>query len=160
MSNQIKKKLAKLETPEEISAELGHVFMSSESIAKMSLNPYDQLFICRLMSMRDEAIKDEISTALAEVLAAQNKRMFDTLDEQTTLIKGIATDVLIIKQDLASVKRKQEEDERVMLEFDKRLCAKKERLGKIEKEVTGLKRRLGVIEKQVKSLSNGSSDAS
>lgn len=131
MSGKIQQKLLKTETPDAISAELGPVIMSSEALSKMSLNPYDQLFICRLMGMRDEAVKDEMATALAEVLAAQNKRMFETLDDQTKLIKGIALDI-------SEIKNRLNEDEKQLAEMVKQVKSIHKRLGIVETKVKGI----------------------
>lgn len=112
-------------------AELGCVPMSNEALKKMTLNPYDQLFICRLMTMRDEAAKDEMATALAEVVAAQNRMLFNELGEQTTMIKNMAVDVAHIKTTLVNVEK---------------------RLGEAEIDILLIKKKIGMLERKVKSL--------
>jgi len=128
MSIPRKKKPVDIQDPEAI-AELGCVPMSSEAKSQMSLNPYDQLFICRLMNLRDDAVKEEMSTALAEVLVAQNKRMFETLDEQTKLMKEVAIDI-------SEIKNRLNDDEK--------------QLAAITKQVKSIHKRLVAVEGKVK----------
>ncbi|HPB04249.1 MAG TPA: hypothetical protein PLH00_05375 [Bacteroidaceae bacterium] len=115
-----------------LMAELGCITMSSEALSKMSLNPYDQLFICRLMNLRDEAAKDEMFAAIAEVVAAQNRMMFDGLGEQTALIKGMAIDIAHIKTALSG---------------------HEDRLKNAEDEIYHIKRRVRAIERKVNLIS-------
>lgn len=119
-------------------SELGCVPMSSEALAKMSLNPYDQLFICRLMTMRDDAAKEELYLAVAEVVAAQNKMMFDNVAAQTTMIKNIATDISDIKKDITNIlERLEDVEDQVTVEERKQKEFEKE-LGLLKKEVATL----------------------
>lgn len=126
-------------------AELGCVPMTSEALSRMSLNPYDQLFICRLMSMRDAAAKDEMYTAVAEIVIAQNKRMFDALEDQTKLMRGMSLDISSIKDRLAA-------DELALKLITERLDAKKQRLEAVEGEIQCIKKKVQTIERQVKGI--------
>jgi hypothetical protein len=140
-------KIQKPKTPSEAEqmAELGCVPMSSEALSKMSLNPYDQLFICRLMTMRDDAAKDEMYNAVAEVVVAQNKRMFEALDEQTKLMKGMVADIADIKTRLTA-------DEGTLRAVIQRLNDKKKRIDGLELDVKNIKKRLGVVERGIKTF--------
>lgn len=135
---------SKTSSEAEQMAELGCVPMSSEALSKMSLNPYDQLFICRLMTMRDDAAKEEMYNAVAEVVAAQNRMMFKELGEQTALIKAIALDVADIKTRLAA-------DEEKLRNVFQRLDDKKKRIDTLESDVKNIKKRLGTVERVVKN---------
>jgi len=123
-------------------SELGCVPMSSEALAKMSLNPYDQLFICRLMTMRDDAAKEELYRAVAEIVAAQNKMMFDNVAEQTTMIKNIAEDISDIKKDITNILERLEDvedqvtvEEQKQKEFDKKLTDLEKEVAMLEPEL-------------------------
>lgn len=135
---------SKTSSEAEQMAELGCVPMPSEALSKMSLNPYDQLFICRLMTMRDDAAKEEMYNAVAEVVAAQNRMMFKELGEQTALIKAIALDVADIKTRLAA-------DEEKLRNVFQRLDDKKKRIDTLESDVKNIKKRLGTVERVVKN---------
>jgi uncharacterized coiled-coil protein SlyX len=128
MSIPRKKKPVDIQDPEAI-AELGCVPMSSEAKSQMSLNPYDQLFICRLLNLRDDAVKEAMSTALAEVIDARDRHMFETLDKQTKLIEGVAVDVSEIKN---------------------RLNKDEKQLAAITKQVKSIHKRLVAVEGKVK----------
>ena len=90
----------------DLQSELGCVPMSKEALAKMSLNPYDQLFICRLLNLRDDAIKDEISQSLADVLLAHFNQVFKAQDSQNKQLTDIASDIKDIKSDIKETKTK------------------------------------------------------
>jgi len=137
----MRKKVRDLSPPDEM-AELGCVPMTAEALAKMSLNPYDQLFICRLMSMRDEAAKDEVYQAVAEVVANLTRKMFDTLEQQTKLIKAISLD-------MADLKTRLTEDEGKLRGVIQRLDEKRKRLDALEVDVKSIKKRLGTVERAV-----------
>lgn len=126
----VKKRPVVIDDPEML-AELGCVPMTDEAISKMSLNPYDQLFICRLLSTRDESVKEE----LAEIVIAQNKKMFSILDAQTEIIKEIARDIVDIKDRLKKIEDKQHYDELKLTSIDERLKAKKDRIEVLEKQM-------------------------
>jgi len=128
MSIPRKKKPVDIQDLEAI-AELGCVPMSSEAKSQMTLNPYDQLFICRLMNLRDDAVKEEVSAALAEVIDARDRHMFETLDKQTKLIEGVAVDVSEIKN---------------------RLNKDEKQLAAITKQVKSIHKRLVAVEGKVK----------
>lgn len=122
-------------------AELGCVHMSEEARSKMSLNPHDQLFICRLMTMRDDATKDE----LAEIVLAQNTKMFAMLDEQTRLIMGMSIDINSIKIHIAT-------HDGELRHLNTRLDIKKKRLDDVEGDVKHIKKRILSLENKIKAI--------
>jgi|WetSurSiteA1Bulk_404760.scaffolds.fasta_scaffold37226_3 DNA repair exonuclease SbcCD ATPase subunit len=140
----MRKKIRDLSPPDEM-AELGCVPMTPEALSKMSLNPYDQLFICRLMSMRDEAAKDEVYQAVAEVVANLTRKMLDSIDQQTKLMKAMSTDI-------ADIKTRLTEDEGKLRTVIQRLDDKKKRLDGLESEVKDMKKRLGTVERTIKTF--------
>jgi hypothetical protein len=105
----------------ELQTELGCVCMSKEALAKMSLNPYDQLFICRLLNLRDDAVKDEISQSLADVLLAHFNQVFKAQDAQNNQLGEIARDIKDIKFDIKDIKTRLKEVENQVTEEEKRI---------------------------------------
>ena len=77
--------------------ELKAVPITDKTREEIRWNIAEQQFLVRLINLRDEAAKEEMYDALAEVIAAQNKRMFEALEEQTKIITAIAIDVSDIK---------------------------------------------------------------
>jgi hypothetical protein len=72
--------------------------MSQPDATPMLLTNNDKEFIRVTMSAHCQSHVDEICRSLAEVVSAQNNRMFKALDEQNQLIKEIRADVLSIKR--------------------------------------------------------------
>ena len=76
------------------------------------LSPTFQQFLIRWIDLRDFALMDEVKVFIqdlykkdneqmckniAEIVVAQNKRMFDTLNKQTLLLEKIGQDIIEIK---------------------------------------------------------------
>jgi hypothetical protein len=151
-----KKKLNEVTDPDFL-AEIGCVPMTDEAISKMTMNPYDQLFLCSLMSRRDDVVKEDLKDFLqdlydqdndmickniAEIVTSQNKKMFEAFSEQNKLIGIIAKDIRSIKSDITDIKDrleiiedKVEEEEKRINDFDVKLKSETLRIETLEKEV-------------------------
>ena len=73
----------------------------------MSLNPDDQKWIKVLLDLQNDSFNEafdvnikQLTCALAEVIQAQNDRMFTILEEQNKMIHGIQEDIKDIKQSI------------------------------------------------------------
>lgn len=75
-----KKKPANVNDPDFL-AEVGCVPMTDEAVSKMSMNPYDQLFLCRLMSMRDESVKEDMKKFLEDIYVKDNESLCKDVSE-------------------------------------------------------------------------------
>jgi len=111
-----KKKPSKVDDPE-LLAELGDVPMTDEAISKMSLNPYDQLFICRLLNLRDEAKDMEMEEKLkrfiegfwktaAEHISNLYAGIGDQLAAQNKSIDKIQATVTSVKEKVEGLEKK------------------------------------------------------
>ena len=117
-----KKQPTKIDDPA-LLAGIGCVPMTDEATSKMSLNPYDQLFICRLMNLRDEERDDVTAKKLATALGAfwdeallyfegQNKGVVGQLEIQTQYIKDVKGKMFdlgkkqdVIQKDITAIKK-------------------------------------------------------
>jgi hypothetical protein len=113
--------------------------MSDRSITDMTFSIGDHQFLTRLMTSRDETLKADVkkifeeeskslASALANVVADQNKRMFGILDEQTRMIKDLGIrmksmeeHMSVMKEDVSLLKEWKSTMEEIHNEESKRL---------------------------------------
>lgn len=91
------------------------------------LSPTFQQFLIRWIDLRDFALMDEVKEFIeklytkdneqmckniAEIVIAQNKKMFNTLDKQTFLLEKIGKDILEIKCDIVEIKTRLDNHEK------------------------------------------------
>jgi septal ring factor EnvC (AmiA/AmiB activator) len=95
--------------------------MNPEAAKELNgLSPTFQQFLIRWIDLRDFAIMDEMKEFvqklyekdneqmcknIAEIVVAQNRKIFDTLEEQTGLLKKIEENIIDIKSDIVDIKR-------------------------------------------------------
>lgn len=133
--------------------------MTPEAIKELgSLTPTMQQFLLRWQEHRDmilgdqikeemkdflldiyEADNEKICKNIAEIVTAQNKRMFDALTMQTTMISDIASNISLIKMDINDIRKrltvlevKLADDELKIATIDEQLKSKGERINTLE----------------------------
>lgn len=104
-----------------------------------------QLFICRLLDRRDEAAKEELYLAVAEVVAAQNKLIFSSVEANTNILKDMAGDITLIKSHIAT-------HDDIIRHLGARLDLKRIRIEGTEKEIKHIKNRISTLERKIKKI--------
>ena len=97
--------------------------VSAKTRKGMSLTSDDTQYLGRMLTVMDDSWNDafdksiaELTKALAEVIQAQNDRMFETLEAQNKLIMQIRDDVILIKDRLEKLEASQgSQDVRLIL---------------------------------------------
>jgi chemotaxis regulatin CheY-phosphate phosphatase CheZ len=100
------------------------------------LSPTFQQFLIRWIDLRDFALMDEVKEFIeklytkdneqmckniAEIVIAQNKKMFNILDKQTLLLEKIGKDILEIKCDIVEIKTRLDNHEKRIIILESRL---------------------------------------
>jgi hypothetical protein len=149
--------------------------MTPEAAKEINLNPSTQQFLIRFLDLRDEVISDKLKEWLkqaqeeksddlckdiAEVVAAQNRRMFTSLKEQTTLLSGISDNIALIQSDITNIKdrlliieKKQKTDEDKIADMEEDLEELNEKIELVQPDrVEQLINELEIFEPKMKSL--------
>lgn len=149
--------------------------MSDKSIPDVTFTFADYQCLERLMNVRDITVEDDLKEYLrklyeqdneamckniAEIVANQNRLLFDTLKAQSDAIKSIAKDVSETKKDIATTKedvaetrkevrniserliiieKRTEVNETTIKSLDNRLIAERQRIEELEKRVEALR---------------------
>ena len=149
--------------------------MSDKSIPDVTFTFADYQCLERLMNVRDISVEDDLKEYLrklyekdneamckniAEIVASQNRLLFDTLMSQSNAIKNIADDITETKNDIAATKldiaetrkevrniserltiieKRTEANETTIKSLDSRLISKRQRIEELEKKVEMLK---------------------
>ena len=139
--------------------------MTPQAVKELKeLSPTMQQFLLRWQDKRDmilgDQLRDELKEFLAEIhekdnaevcknvaeiVVSQNKRMFDAFASQTALIESIASDITLIKGDIATI------DERLS-NIEKRLDLDEQNIKTVESKLQLKKERIDNLEAQIKLL--------
>lgn len=136
--------------------------MTPQAVKELgALSPTMQQFLLRWQDKRDmilgdqlkeelkefllkvyEADNDAMCKNIAEIVTAQNKKIFEVMDSQTRIIESIARDISTIKNDIINIKDRLElientveEDEKQIKIIQSRCDERLERIEKIEQKV-------------------------
>jgi uncharacterized protein YpuA (DUF1002 family) len=111
----------------DLKDEINRLMTPSAAKELLGLSPTFQQFLIRWTDLRDSAMMDEVKEFvqklyekdneqmcknIAEIVVAQNRRIFSTLEKQTNLLHKIGDDILEIKSDISKIKDRLEDHEK------------------------------------------------
>jgi len=111
----------------DLKDEINRLMTPSAAKELQGLSPTFQQFLIRWTDLRDSAMMEEVKEFIqniyakdneqmckniAEIVIAQNKKMFWTLNKQTLLLEKIGTDILEIKNDIIEIKNRLDNHEK------------------------------------------------
>jgi len=127
------KKPTKIDDPG-MMAEIGAVPMQKEMLEKMSMNPYDQLFMCRLMSMRDDAIKEDLEDLLKDTRADDIKSISsDICSQMAEVLSPIQLRLESIDAGIKEIKSRLEELEEQLQVVKQEVHTEDQRIASLER---------------------------
>ena len=120
-------KKADIKPKVDLKDEINRLMTPSAAKELQGLSPTFQQFLIRWTDLRDSAMMEEVKEFIqniyakdneqmckniAEIVIAQNKKMFWTLNKQTLLLEKIGTDILEIKNDIIEIKNRLDNHEK------------------------------------------------